>query len=442
MPSFSAICDRESLVDRARDSLNRSATLPAGVLAEIDGPLCWLANDLLCMISAAAELSFDRYRLEHESAASAFGVDSENETAGLADAFSQELRLAKLAPLYEAYPELEGLLAMREAFFLETVAELGARLDTLPGLSHRAEIRRIRFGWSDSHCRGRTVAKVELDNGRAVFYKPRPVEMESAYHTFLDWFNAQNHGLPRLKAAAVTDCGSYGWMDEACQEPVEESTDRRLYFLRAGMHLGLVDLFGGVDIHAENLVSCGLHPVLVDMETLFHPPSPFEKDADPLVRTEFLPRPLPANQSDGYVLCALGVLPGTQLPEASEVIDGFTRVHRFFQRSREKGIWRNDGPVARAFAGKRTRRIRRATRIYNRLLRFAVEPEKLRGLRLDDEEIRALCVADIPYFGGVVDKETLAWARQRAEAIDDRSLDTRIATIRGALSNNGRKEGQ
>jgi lantibiotic modifying enzyme len=44
------------------------------------------------------------------------------------------------------------------------------------------------------------------------------------------------------------------------------------YYQRAGQLLCLLYVLGANDCHNENLIACGEHPVLVDLETLMHHP--------------------------------------------------------------------------------------------------------------------------------------------------------------------------
>lgn len=46
------------------------------------------------------------------------------------------------------------------------------------------------------------------------------------------------------------------------------------YYLRAGMLLCLLHVLGGTDMHNDNLVACGQHPILIDLETVTTPGYP------------------------------------------------------------------------------------------------------------------------------------------------------------------------
>ncbi len=54
--------------------------------------------------------------------------------------------------------------------------------------------------------------------------------------------------------------------------------------LASGALLALLHALDGTDLHHENLIACGPHPVLVDVETLFHPPLGPARSSDPAAR--------------------------------------------------------------------------------------------------------------------------------------------------------------
>jgi type 2 lantibiotic biosynthesis protein LanM len=121
----------------------------------------------------------------------------------------------------------------------------------------------------DTHGGGRAVHILTFEGGGKVVYKPRPVAMERHYYNLVNWLN--DRGLePDLKVVRTADHGAFGWMEfvpfEACDVP--EQVFR--FFRRMGAHLSLTHILGGTDLHSENVIASGEHPVPVDLETLFH----------------------------------------------------------------------------------------------------------------------------------------------------------------------------
>ncbi len=69
----------------------------------------------------------------------------------------------------------------------------------------------------------------------------------------------------------MADRGAYGWTEfveaQACDTP--EQVQR--FYERQGGYLALLYFLEATDFHLENLIAAGEHPVLVDLEALFHP---------------------------------------------------------------------------------------------------------------------------------------------------------------------------
>src|SRR5262249_25496230 len=56
------------------------------------------------------------------------------------------------------------------------------------------------------------------------------------------------------------------------------------FYRRQGSWLALLHALGATDVHYENVVAAGEHPVPVDLETLFHPRAPELELANPRQR--------------------------------------------------------------------------------------------------------------------------------------------------------------
>ncbi|WP_344343595.1 type 2 lanthipeptide synthetase LanM, partial [Kitasatospora putterlickiae] len=92
------------------------------------------------------------------------------------------------------------------------------------------------------------------------------------FNTLLGWYGGRP-GVPRLRALGVLDRGPYGWTEYAEARPCLTRYDVERFYRRQGALLALLHVLDGTDLHFENLVACGDQPVLVDVETLFHPPA-------------------------------------------------------------------------------------------------------------------------------------------------------------------------
>jgi len=193
----------------------------------------------------------------------------------------------------------------------------------------------------------------------------------------------------------------------------------------------------GVDLHNENLIAAGEHPMLIDLETLFHQelfagPAPEDASARALgrlrlsvIRTLFLPRRT-WREGDGVgvnisglgngetqVTPAVGVwadrradtmhqaqeprelLPGPNLPRVGgdvapvtehteALVAGFEATLRFLASARDALL--AEGGSLMAFAGDKVRRVLRSTPTYGKLLIVCKHPDYLRDL-LDREQV-------------------------------------------------------
>ncbi|WP_413252681.1 type 2 lanthipeptide synthetase LanM family protein [Streptomyces anulatus] len=80
------------------------------------------------------------------------------------------------------------------------------------------------------------------------------------------------------------DRGDYGWAEFVEERPCSTAAETRQFYRRQGALLALLHTLDGTDLHHENLIACGPHPVLVDVETLFHPPLGPARSSDPAAR--------------------------------------------------------------------------------------------------------------------------------------------------------------
>ena len=104
-----------------------------------------------------------------------------------------------------------------------------------------------------------------------VVYKPRGLGVDAAWHRLVAWLTARGAG-PALRAPRVIDRGTHGWAEHIGPAPCATAGERARFGERAGAHLALAYALGAADLHAENVVACGAHPVLVDVEMLLSSP--------------------------------------------------------------------------------------------------------------------------------------------------------------------------
>jgi type 2 lantibiotic biosynthesis protein LanM len=198
---------------------------------------------------------------------------------------------ARARALWLEYP----VLARRVVETLERWVDTGAEL-----LAHLAEDgeavaatffsgaplgRVVEIGGSagDVHRGGRSVRILRFEDGRRVVYKPRPLAVDVLFQELLAWAEARGAPLP-LRRLAVLDRGGHGWIEFVEAAPCSTPREVERFHRRLGFLLALLYALEATDCHFENLIAAGEHPVLVDLESLFHPRVPPPPSLQPDLR--------------------------------------------------------------------------------------------------------------------------------------------------------------
>ncbi|GIG61319.1 hypothetical protein Lfu02_56910 [Longispora fulva] len=216
---------------------------------------------------------------------------------------------AGLAGLFEGYPVLGRLLAQHCAQGVEVTAELLDRyaadrpliVERLLGGVDPGPLVEVDAGAGDGHRGGRSVAVLRFAGGARVVYKPRPLAVHGLFNEVLDRL-----GLG-LRPVRLVERDEYGWTEFIPVEPCAAPAEVRAFYRRQGALLALLYALDCTDVHYENLIAHRDQPVLIDLETLFHPelPMPTETGVDPaadalgssVYRVALLPRVVVGDQT-------------------------------------------------------------------------------------------------------------------------------------------------
>jgi len=184
----------------------------------------------------------------------------------------------RLRTIFEEYPVLARLIAEQTTRWLEVTLELLGRLVTdFDLLEERFAASRplgaladVTADVADPHAGGRSVAILRFASGIRVVYKPKSLSTDLHFQDLLRWLTA--NGFPRdFRTLTILDRGRYGWSEFATPLPCRASEEVDQFYERTGALLALLYVTRATDFHAGNLLACGAHPVLVDLEALFHP---------------------------------------------------------------------------------------------------------------------------------------------------------------------------
>jgi lantibiotic modifying enzyme len=121
----------------------------------------------------------------------------------------------------------------------------------------------------DRHRGGRAVLLVRFSSGFETVYKPRPISVEKHFAEFLAWIN-KHSDLPSLKVLHVLDQTRYGWVEYVRHKYCDTRSQIERFYRRQGAYLAILYCLAAVDLHSENVIAAGEHPVLIDLESLFH----------------------------------------------------------------------------------------------------------------------------------------------------------------------------
>ncbi|MEA5507518.1 type 2 lanthipeptide synthetase LanM family protein [Halotia wernerae UHCC 0503] len=324
--------------------------------------------------------------------------------------------------------------------------------DNDPGL-----LLKIDGSLGDTHRGGRSVLIAKFSSGLQIVYKPRSLDIEAHFQQLLTWLNQRGNHLS-FRTLKILNRKTHGWVEfvvaQGCTEP--EAIQR--FYERQGAYLALLYALEATDFHLENLIAAGEHPILVDLESLFHLRTEgmdiTQSDLPTVnqiiysvLRVGLLPQRLWANaESEGVDLSGLGGTAGQLTPyrvphlEAigtdemrfvrermpmfgsqnrptlndaevnvldytEEIITGFTNIYRLLLQYRDE-LLSADGPLA-CFAEDEVRIIFRSTRTYSLLLSESFHPDFLRNALDRDRHFDRLWVGieQQPYLAKVIAAE-------------------------------------
>ena len=348
------------------------------------------------------------------------------------------------------------------ANLVELLGQLASDYPRLTGaaalLPRGRELRLIALagGLSDPHRGGRGVWKLSFAAGdgpghHALIYKPRSLAVDVHFQELVEWCNQAARrgalslaglrhavldgpapGFPELRTLRLLDAGDHGWVEYVERRDCDDAGGAARFYLRQGAYLALLHVLAGADVHYENVIASGEHPMLVDLETLFHPwlqvsPDPAPETArtraqvalrESVMRTALLPGLAWGDRERaGINIGGLGdgrtqlspraslawaevrtdamhaedrrhsVLPGDNLPRVGgEVVPAARHVEPLVAGFEamlqlaitERGALIGPGGVLRAFADDAMRRLLRPTSAYGHLLEVGSHPDHLR----------------------------------------------------------------
>lgn len=312
----------------------------------------------------------------------------------------------------------------------------------------------VHGGVGDQHRGGRAVLIAEFNSGFQIVYKPKSLAVDVHFQELLAWTNQRGNHLP-FRTLKILDRGTYGWVEYIASFGCTSEDEIQRFYKRQGGYLALLYAIQATDFHFENLIAAGEHPVLIDLESLFHPrpkgtniTQEDQLTADTMgysvLRVGLLPQRIWSNaEFEGIDISGLGgkegqltpdrlpfwegigtdemrlkreriAMPGTEnrprlngteinvLDYTEAFLTGFTTIYQLLLKHQDE-LLSESGPLA-CFAEDPVRIIIRPTLSYLRLLDESFHPDVLRNALDRDRFFDRLWVGieDSPYMAQVI----------------------------------------
>src|ERR1700722_16884086 len=207
---------------------------------------------------------------QHDAAAPA-----QHNGSSIYDRFIAEMQAGGWRRLFEDKPVLLRLFATVARQWIETSREMVLRLHADLAVIRRDILQSGNAGrvagfegnLSDPHNNGRSVRIVSFEDGARVVYKPKDLRLDAAWHALVERLNGAQAPIA-LKAVRAIARDGYGWTEFIDHASCADAQGFARFFQRAGGWLALFHCFAATDMHQENMIACGDHPVPIDLEMI------------------------------------------------------------------------------------------------------------------------------------------------------------------------------
>lgn len=208
------------------------------------------------------------------------GNTSEERFYAFLQGFSQ---IDNMMSFYNKYIVLTRLLATSTIYFLNNIQKLLVRFrDDENAIINNFNvesyvIQDIKLGEGDTHQGGNTVSIVTFMDGTKIVYKPKKLDINIAFSKLIKWLNSHDN-IEKLKTVKTLPYKEYTYEEYIEYKPCRNLDEVSSYYIQFGQLMGIIQLLNGTDIHMENLISNGKHPVIIDLETLIQMPTPLQEN--------------------------------------------------------------------------------------------------------------------------------------------------------------------
>lgn len=194
--------------------------------------------------------------------------------AGSYERFVSGMRTGEFRQLFEEKPVLLRLIAVLTRQWIDASREFALRLSAdLDALSRQwlsadhGRVEKIEGGLADRHNDGRSVLILTFESGDRLVYKPKDLRLDAAWQALIARLNSAGAPL-ELRAVRALARDGYGWTEFIEHKGCDDLAGCERFYRRAGAWLALFHCFAATDMHQENIIATGEHPVPIDLETL------------------------------------------------------------------------------------------------------------------------------------------------------------------------------
>ena len=250
-----------------------------------------LRRSLLSDLSnLAAPAIYERFAKARKASGTPSGAAKAPHGSGtsLYDQFVAEMKADGFRSLFDEKPVLLRLMALITRQWIDTSREFVLRLDadretigrTILTSGAGSRVAKIESDISDPHNGGHSVQILGFEDGSRIVYKPKDLRLEAAWRALVERLN-QTAPPVELKAVHAIARDGYGWTEFIDHAGCADQEGCKRFFWRAGAWLALFHYFAASDMHQENMIAAGDHPVPIDLETILQAPAEEHKTQDP-----------------------------------------------------------------------------------------------------------------------------------------------------------------
>ncbi len=184
---------------------------------------------------------------------------------------------------YKSYPVAARVATVRTLYMIKNYSDILEHLD-----NDHEEIEKfigkdeltltdIKLSTGDSHAQGNSVSILKFENKKLV-YKPKNLDISLAFEKFVDWYVSKS-GMLDIKIPKGIYKDTYAYNEFVKKIYCKSDEEVKRFYTRYGYLVAVCYLLNINDLHLENIIAHGEHPVIIDLETLFQAPSQIEGES-------------------------------------------------------------------------------------------------------------------------------------------------------------------